>query len=125
MAPDLVRSFGIHERDVGTAAGSLASVFNWSNFFSNIFWGRLSDIIGRKSVMRIGCIGNMVCIIWFGVSSSLGSALAARICNGLLSANQSVARAMTRELTRDIPGATPRAFAMFGQAWGIGFFIGL
>ena len=57
IAPDMVRSFGIAEVDVGSSAGMLASCYNLAQLFSNIILGRLSDIVGRKPVIAVGLVG--------------------------------------------------------------------
>ena len=43
FVPFMVRGFGVEEADVGFYAGRIASSFMVGQFFSSLFWGRMSD----------------------------------------------------------------------------------
>ena len=122
MVPFMVRSYGVSEAAVGSSAGLLASVFNLAGLFSGFFWGRMSDVHGRRPVLCFGLLSTAVTVLWFGLARSLGSAVAARVAGGLLNANQAITRAMLREACPE--EHRTRAFSSIGQAWGIGFFVG-
>ncbi len=49
-----------------------------------MFWGRLSDKIGRKPVLMIGLAGTALSVLIFGFSPNLTTALLARALGGLL-----------------------------------------
>ena len=122
VAPDMVRSFGVKEIDVGYSAGMLASSYNFAQCIMQIFWGRRSDLIGRRPVIAVGLVGSAVGVVLLGFSDSLIFAMACRMLGGALNATQPVLRAMLRELLP--PQHRTRGFATLGQAWGIGFLVG-
>ena len=122
MVPFMVRSYGVPEAAVGSSAGLLASAFNLAGLFSGFFWGRMSDVHGRRPVLCFGLLSTAVTVVWLGLARSLGSAVAARVAGGLLNANQAITRAMLREAVPE--EHRTRAFSSIGQAWGIGFFVG-
>ena len=122
IAPDMVRSFGIAEVDVGSSAGMLASCYNLAQLFSNIILGRLSDIVGRKPVIAVGLVGACASLVLLGLADSLALAMAARLFGGLVNATQAIMRAWLAELFLEEHKA--KAFASLGQAWGVGFLVG-
>ena len=83
FVPFMVRGFGIVEEDVVFYSGWIASAFMVGQFFSSLFWGRLSDIIGLKPVMLTGMFFTAVTVFLFGFSKSLEWALACRFVGGL------------------------------------------
>jgi MFS family permease len=64
--------------------GILTSAFAFSECISGIFWGRLSDKIGRKKVLLGGLFGTGLSMLLFGFAKSLPMALFARALGGLL-----------------------------------------
>jgi MFS family permease len=79
----MVRGFGIPEEDVGFYSGWIASSFMVGQFFSSLFWGRMSDKIGIKPVLLIGLGATTITVFLFGLSSSLTWALSTRFIGGL------------------------------------------
>jgi len=119
IVPYLIRDCGVAEPDVGYYAGMLASIFNLGQFFSAVFWGKTSDRHGRKPVLYIGLIAASTSQVLFGLSKSVGYAVACRAIGGLLSANVTVAKAMIKDITPK--EHTGKAFAALGTFMGIGF----
>ena len=119
IVPYLIRDCGVAEPDVGYYAGMLASIFNLGQFFSAVFWGKTSDRHGRKPVLYVGLIAASTSQVLFGLSKSVGYAVACRAIGGLLSANVTIAKAMIKDITPK--EHTGRAFAALGTFMGIGF----
>lgn len=82
----MITSFHItkDEDQVGLYAGLVTSAFAFAEFSTGVFWGRLSDKIGRKPVLMIGLIGTLLSMFVFGFASSLPVALTARALGGAL-----------------------------------------
>lgn len=82
----MVRSFKItqNEDQVAIYAGLVTSSFAFAEFLASIFWGRLSDRIGRKPVLLTGLAGTGLSMIMFGFSPNLQVALVARALGGIL-----------------------------------------
>lgn len=61
-------------------------------------WGGLSDRVGRKPVLLLGCFGTMLSLVLVGFASNLWLALAGRALGGLLNGNIGVVQTMVGEL---------------------------
>lgn len=81
----MVKSFGIAKNDteVSMHTGMVTSSFAFMECISGIFWGRLSDRIGRKNVLLGGLFGTGLSMLVFGFARSLPMALVARALGGL------------------------------------------
>ncbi|KAJ2659446.1 hypothetical protein IWW48_003491 [Coemansia sp. RSA 1200] len=85
----MVERFGIAKdpKDVAFYSGLLFTSNAFCQALTVMHWGRLSDRIGRRPVLFIGLVGNLISIFVFGLAKSFWVALAARSFNGLLSGN--------------------------------------
>ncbi|KAI7862738.1 major facilitator superfamily domain-containing protein [Spinellus fusiger] len=110
------------EKEIGTYAGWIASVFFVAQFSTAILWGRISDKYGRRPVLLTGLLGNIISSSMFGLSKSLWWALASRAFCGIVNGNGGAARSMLSEITDSTNRA--KAFSIFGFCWGMGMIAG-
>jgi len=82
----MVKSFNIttDEDKIAIYTGMVTSAFAMAEFLASIFWGRLSDRIGRKPVLLTGMSGTGISMLLFGFAPSLPVALFARAMGGIL-----------------------------------------
>ncbi|KAI9143086.1 major facilitator superfamily domain-containing protein [Paraphysoderma sedebokerense] len=120
----MVESFHLTEdpKETGYYVGFVASCFSFAQFTTAVFWGWLSDKIGRRPVLLTGLIGNFLTLISFGMSKNLYWALGSRALCGFLNGNVGVAKCVLGEICDSTNQAS--GFAMFGLLWGIGTIAG-
>ncbi|KIJ52561.1 hypothetical protein M422DRAFT_58696 [Sphaerobolus stellatus SS14] len=111
-----------HASRIGYYSGFLDSVFSVSQLFSIYHWGKLSDKIGRRPVIFTSTLGIALCTSWFGLSTTLWSALAARSLSGLLAGNIAVIHSTLGELTDESNQSV--IFPIYGMVWPLGGIIG-
>ena len=82
----MIQDFHITEdqNKISFYAGMVTSAFTFAEFSTGLFWGRLSDRIGRKPVLLTGLIGTALSVLIFGFAPDLKTALIARAVGGLL-----------------------------------------
>ncbi|KAG5984323.1 hypothetical protein E4U55_005208 [Claviceps digitariae] len=120
----LVKRFQIgNEQDASFHAGLLISSFSLAEALMGMYWGGLSDRIGRKPVLLLGCVGTMFSMVMVGFASNIWIALLGRAIGGLLNGNIGVIQTMVGELVTK-PEHEPRAFAVMPFVWSIGTIIG-
>ncbi|KAL2754406.1 hypothetical protein ACRALDRAFT_1049847 [Sodiomyces alcalophilus JCM 7366] len=120
----LVKRFQVgQEQDASFYAGLLISAFSLAEALTGMYWGGLSDRIGRKPVLLIGCFGTMFSMIMVGVATNLWVALAGRALGGLLNGNIGVIQTMVGELVKR-PEHEPRAYSVMPFVWSIGTILG-
>ncbi|KAI0444064.1 major facilitator superfamily domain-containing protein [Xylaria telfairii] len=120
----LVRHFQVgNEQDASFYAGLLISAFSLTEALMGMYWGGLSDRIGRKPVLILGCLGTMFSMIVVGFATNIWIALLGRAFGGLLNGNIGVIQTMVGEIVTK-PQHEPRAFAVMPFVWSIGTIIG-
>jgi MFS family permease len=128
-------------------AGILISAFSLAEAFTGMFWGALSDRLGRKPILLSGCFGTMTSLILVGLAPNFWVALAGRALGGALNGNIGVIQTMVGELVKrpeherklavlstDVSmymgqmlmlyGIAARAYAVMPFVWSIGTIIG-
>jgi MFS transporter, DHA1 family, tetracycline resistance protein len=104
------------------AVALLFSAYSFGNIFGEIYWGRLSDKIGRKRVM----IGTMICAalsyVAFAYAPTLVTALIIRIVCGFFSGTLGVAQGYIADITP--PEKRAQNMGYFGAAFNLGFAFG-
>ena len=82
----MVRDFGFGDRSSASFwAGIFISSFALAESLTGLAWGGVSDKIGRKPVLLIGCAGTLISLLIVGFSTNFWVALAGRALGGLLS----------------------------------------
>ncbi|KAI4711744.1 hypothetical protein J4E89_003186 [Alternaria sp. Ai002NY15] len=104
-------------------AGLLISAFSLAEACSGMYWGSVSDRIGRKPVVILGCLGTMSSLLLVGLAPNFWVALLGRIIGGALNGNIGVIQTMVGELVKR-PEHEPKAYAVMPFVWSIGTIIG-
>ncbi|KAJ5825722.1 hypothetical protein N7474_002860 [Penicillium riverlandense] len=109
--------------DASLYAGILISAFSLAEALTGMFWGGLSDRLGRKPILLSGCVGTMLSLLLVGFATNFWVALAGRALGGALNGNIGVIQTMVGELVKR-PEHEPRAYAVMPFVWSIGTIIG-
>ena len=97
----MVKTFHVGEpSDASFWAGILISAFAFSESLTGMLWGTLSDRIGRKPVLLMGCGGTMLSLLIVGFSTRFWMALLGRVLGGVLNGNIGVIQTMVGELVK-------------------------
>lgn len=84
----MIKSFNIGDKNEASFyAGILISAFALAESLTGMWWGSLSDRIGRKPVLLMGCCGTMLSLLIVGFSQSFAMALCGRVLGGILNGN--------------------------------------
>ena len=95
----LIKRFQIgNEDDAAFYAGLLISAFSLAEAMMGMYWGSLSDRVGRKPVLLLGCVGTMFSMVMVGFAENIWVALLGRTLGGLLNGNIGVIQTMVGEL---------------------------
>ncbi|KAK4125544.1 MFS general substrate transporter [Parathielavia appendiculata] len=120
----LIKRFQIgSEDDASFYAGLLISAFSLAEALMGMYWGGLSDRVGRKPVLLLGCVGTMFSMVMVGFAQNIWVALLGRTIGGLLNGNIGVIQTMVGELVTK-PEHEPRAFSIMPFVWSVGTIIG-
>lgn len=76
------------------------SAYTGAEAVTAVFWGTVSDRVGRKPVVLFGLAGVALGSLVFGVSTNYWVALGARALSGLLNGNVSVMQTMVAEMVK-------------------------
>ncbi|KIX02413.1 uncharacterized protein Z518_08354 [Rhinocladiella mackenziei CBS 650.93] len=117
----MVKDFGMD--DASFYAGVLIACFSLSEALTSMMWGGLSDRIGRKPVLLLGCLGTMLSLLVVGFSTNFAMALVGRILGGVLNGNIGVIQTMVGELVTK-PEYEPKAYSIMPFVWSIGTIVG-
>ncbi|CAG9334929.1 unnamed protein product [Blepharisma stoltei] len=103
-------------------SGLVVSCFNLAQFISAPTWGWISDRIGRRPVILLGLLGNVITAPLFGIAPTYLWAVIFRCLNGLANGNTGIIRAYATEIT-DVTNSA-KLFSYMGISWGVGITIG-
>jgi len=96
--------------------------FSFFQFFVSPFWGSLSDKIGRKPLLILNCVAELIANILLAIATNLPIIFLARVIAGLFKTNISVGTAYIADITNEKNRA--KGMGMFGVAFGLGFTFG-
>ncbi|KAF7301776.1 MFS DHA1 sub-family [Mycena indigotica] len=108
--------------DVVLLGGLMGSVFSTLQFLVSPRIGSLSDKYGRKRILLITMIGNILSAIIWMVSSNFATYMLSRVVGGLSEGNVQLAIAILSDVTT--PAERSKALAHVGIAFAICFCIG-
>ncbi|KAG0275024.1 hypothetical protein BGZ95_009255 [Linnemannia exigua] len=108
--------------DIVLLGGALGSLFSVLQFIASPIIGKLSDILGRRRVLLISMLGNLIsCGVWL-FSSTFELFVLSRIIGGLSEGNVQLSIAMISDITT--PATRSKGLAMVGIAFAIAFTVG-
>ncbi|KAJ1888610.1 hypothetical protein LPJ81_006282, partial [Coemansia sp. IMI 209127] len=87
-----------------------------------MYWGILSDRIGRRPVLLFGLLGDLLTFVLFGLSKSFGWAVVVRCLNGFFTGSAVVIRPIAAEISDDTNRA--RVIATLSFVWHLGSMLG-
>lgn len=121
----MVESFHVtdNDRKIALYAGMITSAFTFAEFSAGMFWGRMSDKVGRKPVLVMGLVGTAISMVVFGFAPNLPTAMIARALGGLLNGNIGVLQTTVAELVT-VKEHQPRAYSIMPFVWCLGSIIG-
>ncbi|RKF80261.1 putative peptide/nitrate transporter [Golovinomyces cichoracearum] len=120
----LVKNFGVaDENHASFYSGLLISAFSLAEAITGMFWGSVSDRVGRKPILLCGCAGTVLSMITIGLAQNFWIALAGRVIGGMLNGNIAVIQTMVGELVTK-PEYEPRAYSVMPFVWSMGTIIG-
>ncbi|KAI1176470.1 major facilitator superfamily domain-containing protein [Nemania sp. FL0916] len=98
--PEMAETFpGMNKDNTGLYVGLLASAFALAQLATNLLWGYLSDVVGRKPTMLAGTSLLCICFIFFGFCKRYHQILLVHIAMGLFNGNAAVVPSCLGELT--------------------------
>ncbi|KAJ1837825.1 hypothetical protein LPJ70_005702, partial [Coemansia sp. RSA 2708] len=120
----MIESFDIAKgpEDVPFYAGLLLMSYSLCQAVPTMYWGVLSDRIGRRPVLLIGLTGDLVTFVLFGLSKSFTWALVTRSLNGIFAGNSAVVKSVVVEIADDTN--RPRMVALLPLMWNVGVIAG-
>lgn len=101
---------------------ALFSAYSLGQFFGEPFWGRLSDRIGRKPVLLVTMLANVVGYVALAFAGDIWVAIAIRLLTGFGAGNISTAQGYIADVTP--PRQRAGRMGLVGAAFGFGFIIG-
>jgi MFS transporter, DHA1 family, tetracycline resistance protein len=118
----LLPFYGSHFGASAFAVACLFAAHSLGSVFGEIFWGRRSDIIGRRPVLILTTCCAALSYVAFAFAPNLAAAIAIRIVSGFFSGTFGVVTGAIADITP--PQQRARNMGYFGAAFNLGFATG-
>ncbi|KAJ2812204.1 hypothetical protein H4S07_001563 [Coemansia furcata] len=120
----MIEDFGVAEtpKDISYYASLLFVSLSISQTATVMYWGRLSDRIGRRPVLIAGLIGTLAVSVLFGVCKTFTMALLVRLAAGVFAGNAAVMKSAMAEIADDTNRS--RMMALLPLTWNFGSMVG-
>jgi MFS family permease len=118
VAPFYATAFGAGAVEVGL----MFTTYSAAQFLATPVLGGLSDRYGRRAILLVSLMGEVVGYLMMGFANSLTALYVARIVTGVTAGNIGAAQAYLADITA--PQDRTRIFGLAGAAFGAGFLFG-
>jgi DHA1 family tetracycline resistance protein-like MFS transporter len=106
----------------GLMLGMVLGSFSLMQFIFSPVWGRLSDRVGRRPVLMVSMLGNVIGFATFGMAANVAMLFVSRIICGAAAASISTAQAYVADTTDD--SNRSKGMATIALALGLGLILG-
>ena len=113
---------GLTASNAGSYAGLISSSFMFGRVWTSYYWGKLSDVYGRKKVVMYSVVMSSVFMLCFGLSTNLAQAVTSRIALGMVNCIPGTIKTIIAEATTNKQWQDETMGFIFGF-WGLGFLI--
>jgi MFS transporter, DHA1 family, tetracycline resistance protein len=100
----------------------LFAAYSLGSVFGEIYWGRRSDVIGRRPVLIMTTTGAALSYVLFAFAPNLAAAIVIRIISGFFSGTFGVVVGVIADITP--PKTRAKHMGYFGAAFNLGFATG-
>ncbi|KAJ2741486.1 hypothetical protein GGI20_005157 [Coemansia sp. BCRC 34301] len=120
----MIEDFDVAEtpKDISFYASMLFTSFSFSQVLTVMYWGRLSDRIGRRPVLLISLVGIITVSILFGLSKTFAMAVVLRLAAGVFAGNAAVTKSALAEIADDTNRS--RIMSLIPLTWNVGSLLG-
>ena len=125
ILPDITHTFfpELTKSELGFRQGYLAGIYFLGIFCGSLFWGKISDRIGRKRAMMLTTFLYSIAIAVLGLSTSYGMALLTRLIWGILNGTDPIVKTYIAEICEDKKDLA-RGISLLALSDGIGRMVG-
>ncbi|OLY83388.1 Major facilitator superfamily domain-containing protein 10 [Smittium mucronatum] len=120
--PSSLDAFDSTKSDIVLLGGLLGSLYSLLQCFVSPFFGRLADKYGRRPLLLVSMLGNILWTVLWIFSSSFELFLLARIIAGLCEANVQLSTTIIADVSK--PENRAKQMALVGISFSLGFTFG-
>ena len=118
VAPYIVKRYS----DNALMITMLTVIYAGAQFFAAPALGKISDRVGRRSVLLWSVFGSAIGYFIFGIGGALWVLFLSRLIDGVTAGNLSTAAAYIADVSK--PEERAKNFTLIGMAYGLGFILG-